>query len=258
MWRQRTRRPPRECAHLSPNILRLLRPKSTSTQLNLLKMTRRSAVLIKCSNEEGRKKVKEELEKAIGEEFKIANKRKMHSEIQTYDANEQDFPPTLEDGTPDKEKILQEIKSKNSIPEGGFIFVKYACAKKGQINLYVDNSVKTALMESGRVKFGLNIIKFKDVSAIVMCYRCCGYGHTQHVCKQAESAVVCADCSGNHEKDKCKETRYYRCVNCVNYNAKLDANDPGRLDVNHGAGNKKYCDSLKMANERHRARLANE
>jgi hypothetical protein len=233
-----------------------------------------NTVVIKCTNAESRKLVKDTLEKAIGESHKIEHSRKPRREIKVHDiAFDETFPPKLEDGTVDKDAILCDIIAKNKLPEDGFISVKSVglIAKgnpksNGRISLLVDEKTKEAILGGNGLKVGWSRCRrLEEVCPILQCYKCRGYNHTQTSCwlnKETPEKNICSICTEDHRPKDCpskKERENFKCINCVNHNKKqVTLSEPNILEHNHRADDHYNCPIYAHVCKNYEARMARD
>jgi hypothetical protein len=256
-------------SHLStvPNIMDHIE------QVHSLKMPNKA--VIKCTNAESRKIVKESLEKAIGVSHQIEHSRKPRREIKIHDVVFDDsFPPVLADGTADKDAILADILAKNKLPEDGFISVKKVEMvgelrkpnSYGKIYLLVDEKTKEVLLQGDGIRVGWSRCRhLEEISSLLQCYKCRGFNHTRATCwlnKKTPDRTICAICSEDHRPKDCPyrtQPEHFKCNNCVNYNNKqVKLSEPNLFETNHRADDQYECPSRVHATNNHEARLARD
>jgi hypothetical protein len=218
-----------------------------------------NTLVIKCSNAESRSIIKATLEKAIGDSYKIEHSRKPRREIKVHDvACDEKFPPRLEDGTVDKDAILNDILAKNNLLQDSYISVKNVEMPVTQgkptsfarVNLLVDDKSRELLLGGNGIKIGWSRCRrLEEVCPIIQCYKCRGYNHTQAACwmnkKTPENKIICSICTENHRPKECpskNQRELYNCINCVNHNNKqVHQSEPNILNQNHRADDRYKC-----------------
>lgn len=76
------------------------------------------------------------------------------------------------------------------------------------------------VVKLGKVNFNLERIRVEEVQEMVMCMRCCAYGHVVKYCK--ETADRCYRCAKEHRAKDCT-TQTLECINCQRLGYKIRA-----------------------------------
>jgi hypothetical protein len=120
-------------------------------------------------------------------------------------------------------KIVRVLKNKND--------------KLKNCMLQVTPAIRTAMLDSERVNLGFMRVHVEDVSPLLQCYKCQGFGHTSLKC--TEKTERCVKCAKAHSTKDCTATED-KCWNCCK--AK-------KSSINHRA-NSKTCPFLVMMEAR--------
>lgn len=120
----------------------------------------------------------------------------------------------------DKEYTNEEINSQlislnYYLNEEDKVYIKYARKSKKSVKwtMYVETNGKTfEKLVNREVNIGWKSCKVYEDLNIMMCYKCCGYGHKTTNCTREQKCYLCA---GNHCGRDCKEEKQKKWINLL-------------------------------------------
>ncbi|KAF2879966.1 hypothetical protein ILUMI_26211 [Ignelater luminosus] len=122
------------------------------------------------------------------------------------------------------EKCGGEEYFRNNFTEK-FIFGKNENSEN--IVVEVNGKIRKILLEN-RINSIWQSIWAKDYLSIQQCYKCFGYGHTQHTCR--ETKHYCGKCGSTEHKFKECKSITCKCIVCIRRNSKLEGNNILHID----------------------------
>lgn len=179
-------------------------------------------VIVGCSTEEGRQKIKERLGKA-GDRLQVEDIQNKDPllilrDVLQYNSDE-DIKSALRNqnrslfqdiGNEDRLEIRFRRKSRN--PHANHVVIR------------VSPKLWLRMTEAEAVHIDLQKIRVADFSPLVQCSLCLGYGHGRRFCK--DTVAKCSHCGGPHMKLECADWLANvtpKCCNCTL--AKMDQTD---------------------------------
>jgi hypothetical protein len=85
---------------------------------------------------------------------------------------------------------------------------------------------KLMSIENFRINYNWNRCKIFEAIHVRRCFKCGSLDG--HISKDCQKGITCYKCGENHTSDNCNNVSL-KCVNCIDYNKKLNLN----LDINH-------------------------
>ena len=173
-------------------------------------------VILECHNETQQRKLKETLEKQDNFQLRELQNTDPMLMITGIDKgyNPEKFVEELIEQNPQiKESFGNDIGSKIKV------ITKKECRNNKKENWILQTSPEVFrwLIRSDNISFDLMKAYIQEYNNIVMCYKCCYYGHVGKYCK---GEVCCHKCSEKHEGKLCSENTPLNCPNCKRLNLK--------------------------------------
>ena len=167
--------------------------------------TRKTAVIISCPTTEDREKVKKAVASTNPQLIMKDDILKKPTIV---------LKGVLKDITEDE--LQESVRKQNKFPDS-VIKIKYKRRNRhpllANVICEVSSDLYRSIMESGRVNIGHQRVYADDVSPVIQCYNCMGFGHTKRFCELTKPA--CSHCAGNHTfKDCPKLNNQATCCNC--------------------------------------------
>lgn len=138
-------------------------------------------------------------------------------------------------------ELLKEMQALNYLDENDTISIKYTRKSKysSRYIIYIETKGETfRKLVDKDIALGWDRCKIREDFNIMICFKCCGYGHKKEDCKKKDP--VCSFCTGKHDYWECKQ-EFPKCCNCINYNKLYHQKN----DYNHEA-NKNDCTLHKL------------
>lgn len=179
-------------------------------------------LLIRSENDEERDKIKNAIEDKMGENYEVRVANPIEMVVTITDIS---FKYTEE------EIILKLMKQNPIMSENPIKLINmYETIRNNKtiynIQIKVNGETYENILKQQRVNIGWERCRVFDGTSVRRCYKCKGYNHMAHECKNEET---CSKCHGNHKTSECNNEQMIKCINCVRVNKKLNLG----LDDNH-------------------------
>nr|CAI5870136.1 unnamed protein product [Callosobruchus analis] len=193
-----------------------IRPGSLNANVLGTKLIK-NGIIINCENSSSLHKLKDGLQREMGNKCSVYEQKKFNPKIIVYSVNK---------SLADNDKLIEYIIKDNRLDaEPSDIKLITKLSYKNSVNLILE--LKPALFKTvihtGYLYVGWMRCGIREHFKTVVCYKCCKFGHYKKDCKSQN--VVCPFCSGFHERRDCNSTSPC-CINCTDTNTKNKTNLP--------------------------------
>lgn len=215
--------------------------------VNRIVLGQNGSVIIGCSEQGDREKLRNVMQKKLGEEYTVKTPATRNPRVKIYGID-------LEESETPEDELIGKICDQNHISkERETLHIKilkkwtYENYNNMTIILEVDTETHDALVKDNRVRVGWKVCGATTHVTVTQCYNCWGYYHTAKQCKKK---TRCGRCAEAHQTRECKKEDR-RCASCVDHREKLQLQE---RDVNHGT-NDKNCPSHRYFLEMEKKRV---
>jgi hypothetical protein len=108
--------------------------------------------------------------------------------------------------------IADDIKVKNNIDDPALKILKVT--DKMIVFRTSSDTRKKLINDGAKIRIGYCVCKVEDKLSVLVCNKCCGFGHTSNNCK-APKQCCSHGCGGDHHFAQCDSTAVV-CLNCSN------------------------------------------
>lgn len=213
-----------------------INPKNINVSVKSMKSTKDGSLIIKCTTEEGIKKLVEETQKNKNLETKYKVK---------VTQMKQPRIKIISNSNMTEEEYEECIKSQNSFFNSEdsikVTYVKKSKSDKNIVFAVCSGSTFSKLIENKKICIGWERCPIYEDLSIPKCKTCYAYDHRDFNCKHK---VTCIYCGEEHRLAKCPK-RSKKCCNCIKSNEKFNL----KYDINHTAYDTD-CPTLKYYQQR--------
>lgn len=208
-----------------------IQPSQLKIGIKNMRETKQGGMVIKCSEKEDIKLLKQAAEDCLGKDYDIELPKLNLPKIKIVGYSGDKSPEELEDIIKQQNKWI-EHKDK--------LKINYIRKNRGKhtSTIYSECSPELywKMMDHKKLFIGWERCIVYENLAVTKCFKCQGYFHKSNNC---ENEISCEHCAGNHERKSCT-TQIKKCKNCeiANIKYKLGHN------VNHTASDPE-CPSTK-------------
>lgn len=200
-----------------------INPGALNININNTKLIR-DGLLISCENSHSLNVLKENLNKYVGNVYKVTEPKKFNPRIKLNGVQAE----SLENGD-----FLEEIISNNNLNASVAdikIVTKLKYKSLFNVIIEVTPSLFSIIMQKGYLYVGWSKCMVMEHINMSRCFKCCKYGHQERDCRNPE--LVCPKCSGPHKLKDCTSNTEC-CINCKNFNSKFKSN----FSIQHSVSN---------------------
>lgn len=211
---------------LMNKITEEIKTKGKEIKIDKIRKAKDRKVILSCSTEEDKRKLKEKIEEAQ-DQFTIEDiKNKNPLVILRNVIN-----------TNSDEDIIGSVRERNKSIfkdiESAEMEIAYKKRTVNNMKMHVVLRVSPILWkrmtEKGHVYTHMQKVTVWDQSPLIQCSTCLGYGHGKKYCKESEEGEKCSHCGGQHHRKACEEIKEGKIPTCINCKkAKIN-------DVKHSA-----------------------
>lgn len=204
-----------------------------------IKQNNNGKLIVKCLNNDHMNNVKSNLERCVGNNYKISTPARQYPKIIIYEA---------ENNNSSADKLRDDILKVNNLNADAHFKILRKISYKESINIIVEvgHEPFNKIMQLGYLFIGWRKCTVKESFNVVRCFKCSAFGHMANDCKNSEP--VCPICALKHKIKDCPRESV-KCVNCSTHNDRFKTN----WDTNHSSKDRK-CLSYMFQIENIKAR----
>lgn len=195
-------------------VKNVIAPKIEGIQIRSIRKVNKGGVAIETGSSKSAGVIKDATKKNA--EIRCAEPRVMLPRLQVFDVereiSEEEFKQCLY-----KQNLEDMGFTENEVQEGIRLRFKSGRKDADVCNwvIEVNNRIRVALLEKGRIYIDYACCKVRDILAVPRCYKCQGYGHLVKYCKR-EGGEICSHCgeTGHNYRDCKIDKDRPCCVQC--------------------------------------------
>lgn len=209
-----------------------IQPNKLKIGIKQVKETKQGNVIVKCTEGEDIKKLKQAAIECLSNEYDIEDPKLNLPRMKIIGYN----------GNESKEELENSIRQQNKwIEDSETLQITYIkiTNKENANTIFFECSpaLYWKLMDTKKLFVGWQSCLVYENLSVTRCFKCQGYRHRGRDCP---NNIACEFCAGEHEKDNCPKQAKL-CKNCVNANSEYKLNH----DVVHTAADPE-CPSTKF------------